>query len=84
MDPAGKVTAPTLADVVDSWLKQNQENGLLVLTGDASSMDPVESSFAFLKQIAGYDIIAFFERNTELLKNETTNMLEQLLSKGDY
>lgn len=24
VDPAGKVTAPTLADVVDSWLKQNQ------------------------------------------------------------
>ncbi|WP_394969175.1 hypothetical protein [Scardovia wiggsiae] len=64
--------------------RRYQENGLLVLTGDASSMDPVESSFAFLKQIAGYDIIAFFERNTELLKNETTNMLERLLSKGDY
>lgn len=58
-----------------------QEGGLLVLIGDSESDDPCESTYAFLKQVAGYDLAAFFERNTEAIKAETTSILEHLLSK---
>lgn len=59
-----------------------QEGGLLVLTGDITSRNPLESTYAFIDQVAGYDLVAFFERNTDLLREETSQILESLL-KGE-
>lgn len=58
-----------------------QEGGLLVLIGDITSNDPCESTYAFLRQVAGYDLEGFFVRNTDALKAETTSILEHLLSR---
>lgn len=57
-----------------------QDGGLLVLIGDVSSNNPLQSSYAFLHDIAGYDLVAFFERNTNEIRSETSRILESLLS----
>jgi hypothetical protein len=61
--------------------RRYQEGGLLVLVGDISSDDPCESTYGFLNKVAGYDLAAFFERNTDYLKTETAYILERLLNK---
>lgn len=61
--------------------KRYQEGGLLVLIGDAYCDDPCESTYGFLKEVAGYDLASFFERNTEELKRQTASILEHLLNK---
>lgn len=52
---------------------------LLVLTGRVSS-DPLRSSYAFLEQVVGYSMTAFFERNTEIIQTEVEAILSSLLS----
>lgn len=61
--------------------RRYQEGGLLVLIGDITSNNPCESTYAFLKQVVGYDLESFFERNSNILKTETSQILEQLLSR---
>ena len=61
--------------------RRYQESGLLVLVGDITSDDPCESTYAFLKQVAGYDLEGFFLRNTDTLKAETANILQNLLCR---
>ena len=61
--------------------RRYQEGGLLVLIGDITSNNPCESTYAFLKQIVGYDLESFFVRNSNILKAETSQILEHLLSR---
>lgn len=59
-----------------------QEGGLLVLTGDTHTTSPLKSSYAFVDQVAGYDLIGFFERNSDDIRRETSAILEHLLESG--
>lgn len=69
---------------IDDDVRQRyQDGGLLVLTGDTEIDDPCLSTYAFLRTVAGYDLAAFFERNTNTLKATTSSILEHLLSKGE-
>ena len=52
---------------------------MLVLIGVLSE-DPTVSTFAFFGQVIGYDLIAFFERNRERLKDEVTTIMAKLLT----
>ena len=47
------------------------------ITGDAS---PHESFYVFMKEIVGYDLARFFERNKAVLKKEVESILENLLA----
>ena len=47
------------------------------ITGDAS---PHESFYVFMKEIVGYDLARFFERNKTVLKKEVKGILENLLA----
>jgi len=42
--------------------------------------DPLKSTYDFVKNVVGYDLAAFFERNSETIKNEVDVVLEALLS----
>ncbi len=53
-------------------------NNWAVLLGHTSD-DPISSTFAFSKQVLGYDLVAFFERNTELLRAQLVDVLAALL-----
>lgn len=61
--------------------KRYQENGLLVLVGDIDSENPCESTYAFLNKIAGYDLVAFFERNSKIIQESVSTILEKLLGR---
>jgi len=50
-----------------------------ILTGNVSSDSPLNSTYAFIDQIVGYDLAAFFKRNSELLRDEVAKVLEVLL-----
>ncbi|HEY9285893.1 MAG TPA: hypothetical protein VIP46_20760 [Pyrinomonadaceae bacterium] len=51
---------------------------LLVLTGTRG--DATQSTFAFFKEVVGYDLAAFFERNSPRLRAEFGSVLKALLS----
>jgi len=50
---------------------------ILVLTG---RLDQRDSTFAFFSNVVGYDLAAFFQRNTEVLRNSFRGILRALLS----
>lgn len=51
---------------------------LLILTGTRA--DATQSTFTFIKEVVGYDLTAFFERNSPKLREEFGNVLKALLS----
>lgn len=50
----------------------------VVLTGSIGSDSPLISTYAFVKDVVGYDLAAFFQRNAELLRTEVAKVLEAL------
>lgn len=62
-------------DIVNRY--RNSRCGVLV---GISSDDPEASLFAFCKTVLGYDLAAFFERNSDSIKSEISSILEKLLS----
>lgn len=50
-----------------------------VLMGTVDVDDPFTSTFAFSKNVLGYDLAAFFERNTEDLRDFVNTVLRTLL-----
>lgn len=54
-------------------------DGMLVLKGVLGD-DPTVSTFAFFKEIVGFDLAAFFERNSAKIKKEVQDVVEYLLA----
>lgn len=54
-------------------------NNWAVLRGYSQDMDPLTSTFGFARDVVGYDLVGFFERNTTALREEVTTILEGLL-----
>ncbi|CAB3646563.1 hypothetical protein LMG3431_02487 [Achromobacter pestifer] len=50
-----------------------------ILTGTVGAKDARNSTFDFLRTVIGYDLAAFFERNTEALREGTESILSALL-----
>ncbi|WP_344603658.1 hypothetical protein [Streptomyces glaucus] len=50
-----------------------------VLMGTVSADDSLHSTFDFMHQVVGYDLRAFFERNTETLRASMEDILSALL-----
>jgi len=51
-----------------------------LLTGITGNASPHDSFYAFVKEVVGYDLARFFERNRGRLKSEVKLILESLLS----
>ena len=51
-----------------------------VITGLAGINDPLASTYDFMREIVGYDLAGFFERNSEILRAETDAVLQALLA----
>ena len=51
-----------------------------ILTGMTGASDPLVSTYDFLKDVGGFDLAGFFERNQETLKNEIDIILRKLLA----
>lgn len=50
-----------------------------LLTGIVENTSPLESIYAFTKEIIGYDLASFFKRNSDTLKDEIDKVLISLL-----
>ena len=75
------VVAVMSTQINNQVLLRWRNNGILVLTG-RSTGNEFESIFTFLKEVVGFDLSAFFERNTDTLKAEVTKILDSLLGKA--
>jgi ribosomal protein L27 len=51
-----------------------------VVTGIVGAKDPLLSTYDFMKEVVGYDLAAFFERNRQKLKTEVDEVLHGLLA----
>lgn len=51
-----------------------------VLTGLMGTNDPLRSTYDFMRDIVGYDLAAFFERNRRVLRDEIDKVLRALLT----
>ncbi|MCY4033751.1 MAG: hypothetical protein OXF19_06925 [Hyphomicrobiales bacterium] len=54
----------------------------LIMTGVLGRNDPLVSTYDFMRDIVGYDMADFFERNSKTLKIEVDNVLRALLTPG--
>lgn len=55
----------------------------VVLTGVVGRNDPFSSTYDFMRDVVGYDLAGFFERNTENLRAEIDQVLLALLAPDD-
>lgn len=51
-----------------------------VVTGTTSVGNPLASTYDFMREVVGYDLAAFFERNREVLRAEIDAVLKALLT----
>ncbi|MFZ4791889.1 MAG: hypothetical protein ACOYMW_13535 [Candidatus Competibacteraceae bacterium] len=51
-----------------------------VITGIEGANDPLISTYDFMREVIGYDLAAFFNRNRKTLRIEIANVLEALLT----
>jgi hypothetical protein len=63
----------------DIALRYTAEKWVL-LTGMLGAASAHESIYAFMRDIVGYDLARFFERNKHVLKQEVHNVLKSLLA----
>lgn len=50
-----------------------------VVTGVVGATNPLISTYDFMRDIVGYDLEAFFERNSAALRREINSILTHLL-----
>jgi hypothetical protein len=50
-----------------------------ILTGSLVDSSPLVSTYAFMREVVGYDLAGFFKRNTRSLREEVARVLETLL-----
>lgn len=67
------------SQVSDPVLRRYRNDGMLVLTGVPTG-NSTKSTFVFFKDVVGYDLAAFFERNSEVLKKEVQSVIKALLT----
>ncbi len=51
-----------------------------VLTGIIGANDPLVSTYDFMREVVGYDLAGFFERNGETLRADIDKVLQALLA----
>lgn|SRR5574341_28750 len=63
----------------DDLARRYQESGLLLLHGSLAGSSTA-STYAFCRELIGYDLAAFFERNTAVLQGKINEIVQTLLS----
>ena len=73
------VIAILSSQVSETVIERYKRNGMLVLTGNKSNK-ATDSTFAFFKDVIGFDLEAFFERVSPKIKEEVHSLVNKLLS----
>ena len=55
----------------------------VVIVGIVGRDDPLVSTYDFMRDVVGYDLAAFFERNSATLRTEVDGILRKLLAPDD-
>jgi hypothetical protein len=64
------------ADILDRYRNEKW----LVLTGIVGKNDPLVSTYDFMRDVVGYDLEGFFQRNSQRLRGEVEATLKALLA----
>lgn len=54
-----------------------------VITGLVNENNPLVSTYDFMRDIVGYDLAAFFKRNSKIIRAEIDDVLKALLTSGE-
>lgn len=73
------VVAVLSSQVSETVIARYQDAGMLVLTGTPSS-NPTVSTFAFFRDVIGYNLDDFFRRSSPAVKKVIHGLIEKLLS----
>ena len=63
-------------------LRRYRTAGWVVTTGVTGRDDSSVSTYDFMREVVGYDLAGFFERNADRLRGEVTAVLQALLDSG--
>ena len=63
-------------------LRRYRAAGWVVTTGVTGRDDSSVSTYDFMREVVGYDLAGFFERNADRLRGEVTAVLQALLDSG--
>ena len=67
----------------DTDLRNRYEGGKWgVLSGSIDTDDPYTSTYAFCREVIGYDLAGFFERNSDVLSREVETIVHTLLGES--
>lgn len=55
-----------------------------VITGVVGLNNPLASTYDFMRDVVGYDLAGFFQRNTETLRTEVDAVLRALLAPDGH
>lgn len=73
------VVALMSTQVSEPVARRYRADGMLVLTGRLNG-SATESTFSFFREVVGFDLAAFFERNSQTLQREVGAIVQKLLS----
>lgn len=74
--PCGYILSTQIdEDILDRYRAEKW----LMLVGSVDNQSDLQSSYAFMKNIIGYDLAGFFNRNSSILKEEVDRVLRILL-----
>mgnify|MGYP006872388120 CR=1 FL=1 len=65
---------------IDNDIVERYERGKWVVLQGITSVNNTTSTYAFMRDVIGYDLAGFFERNYQRLRTFTQDVLETLLS----
>lgn len=68
-----------LSNQIDQSVAARYERARWLILRGATQGSALASTYVFFRDIVGYDLAAFFERNSTTLRNEITTIMEQLL-----
>lgn len=72
-----------LSTQIDNDVVERYERGKWLVLRGLLSGDDLSSTYIFARDIIGYDLAAFFERNSQILHDFTVDVLESLLRAED-
>jgi uncharacterized protein YbgA (DUF1722 family) len=72
-----------LSTQIDSDIVERYERGKWLVLQGLIGGDDTFSTYTFTRDVIGYNLAAFFQRNSDRLKNFTEDVLETLLSAND-
>ena len=74
------MTMMVMSNQINNTVYNRYRNGnLLILRGNLDD-DPYISTYAFFKNIIGYDLAGFFARNSKHLRKEVKRVLEYIVN----